>query len=235
MTKATLKETTIEVSGPTEAVESTHYYIQVGRALTTWAITESVLSEFYCMLVCGKNTPADGAITTFSELRSFDERKGLISKCLDQVLYPNEFNTFRKSAKKRLNRIQTLSQIRNKIAHGAVLKHHEVGRILFYTYYMDATDHRQRGLAKMHGGPPSIVKNPIKWDLSELAQKAKSLEEAHALAKDLVSELSEQYKENSELLKGTARMLLRPGLPYRGLPEDQTQPDKIRQQQEPQA
>ena len=96
MNKATLKEDTIFISGESKSVESTHFYVQVGRALTSWAITESTLSQFYCMLVCGKNAPADGAITTFSELRSFDERKSLIVKCLDQVLYPNQFNAFRK-------------------------------------------------------------------------------------------------------------------------------------------
>lgn len=220
MVKTTLTESAIQVTGEAKAVKSAHYYIQIGRALTTWAITESELSEYYCMLVCGENAPADGAITTFYELRSFDERKNLISKCLDQVLYPDQFNTFRKDAKNKLNRIQTLSQVRNKIAHGAVLEHRDVGEFLFYPYFIDAIGFRQRGLTKLYGSHPSTVKKPITWSLKELSKHAKSLEAAHAIAKDLIAALKEQYEENSELLKDTTRMLLRPGLPFRRLPED---------------
>ena len=85
---------------------------------------------------------------------------------------------------------------------------------------MEAIGFRQRGLEKLDGGHASTIKNPIKWNLEELAEKAKSLEEAHILAEDLVNVLTHQYEENSELLLGTTRMLLRPGLPYQSRPKD---------------
>jgi len=209
-------EVTIEGQGSDLAA----FYFQVGRALTIWAITENTLSEYYCMIVCGCMTPAEGATTTFSELRSFDERRNIIAKCLDQVLYPNQFDTFRKESKKKLNRIKTLSETRNKIAHGATIKDLDSGSVDFYPYFVRAHNVRQEGLEKKLGHYPSTVKNPLIWTRNELTKKVDSLLEANSIASDLLSTLDGLYEENSKLLKDTTRMFARQGLPYQDHPKD---------------
>jgi hypothetical protein len=147
----TVKELNCEISltGNELAVQLVRCHIQVGRALSIWATVESVLAEYYCMLACGRKSPIDAAVTTYSELRSFDDRKNIISKCLDQVLYPKEFDEFRKNCKSKLNRIRNLSELRNKIAHGMAAKDEDDGIVKFYPYYNHAILHRKMAISRI--------------------------------------------------------------------------------------
>ncbi|GEM_PF-2703196 len=178
------------------------------------------------MLVCGEYSPSEGAVTTFANLRSFEDRRNLIINCLDQVLYPDPFNEFRKACKKELNSLLKLSQIRNKIAHGAAFSNTESGEFLFHPFYMHAISYRQKGLLEMHGKHPSAVKTPIQWDIDTLTENAAKVEDAVPIAIELVNKLRQQYEENEALLRDTTRMLLRPGLPFRDLPEDRKKKGK---------
>lgn len=219
MSRTLLSQCEYHLTGDPRTVAALPYYIEVGRALTIWALTENQMSEFYCMLVCGRNSPADGAITTFQTLRSFDDRRNLILKCLNQVLYPNEFNDFRRQIRTKLNKIQKLSETRNKIAHGAVFEQDETGNFYFHPYFIEAVKLRQEGLKRIHGQHPSTVSKQLRWNLEELIEKVALLDEALVLASELISDLAAQYEEHSKLLQGTTRMLLNPGLPYRDRPK----------------
>ncbi len=194
------------------------FYIQVGRGLSIWAITENALSEMYCMIVCGQMSPAEGAATTFSLLRSLEDRINIITKCMDQVLYPSKFDTFRKDSKRKLNRIRKLAETRNKIAHGAALR--VADGVNFFPYFMRAENMRVAGLHQKLGHHPSTVKKPPIWNKDELTEKVDSLMEASSIAHELIADLQALYEENSELLQDTTRMFARRGLPYKHHPKD---------------
>ncbi len=197
------------------------FHAAIGKAVSDWTIAENHLCHFYVLLVCGELSPIEGALTTFATLRSFDERRNIIMKCLNQVLYRNIFNEFRATTKNNLRRLQKLSEKRNKIAHGAVIKSRESDGFCFSPYYIYGVEHRYKAIADNFGTPASTVRPTEIWDLKTLGEQVSQVQQAVPITRGLVKSLFRCYEEHAEPLQETVRILLHRGLPYAKYSKDQ--------------
>lgn len=206
-----MNENTGEVrfEGPPVHVLLTSFYSLVGFALSQWAEVESELADFYCALVCADGSPVEGALTTWTTLTDVSTKINVTRKVMNQVLGDNRFNDFRADCKRKFTRIGTLSETRNKIAHGKVTYFPAVEITVFLPYYNRTAwwreeEHRIRGLS---GG---TLFEHERWTRDDLQQKVNSLEEALNLAVEVKQNLAKIFldPEHREFLAKKPRMIL---------------------------
>lgn len=185
------------------------YY--VGWALTMWHHVEQDLTMIYLIATCPKGTPVDGALASFLAIQTTESKATHLVKVLDQVFYQDELTDFRKSAKTTLNRIITLNNTRNKLAHGfARLRD---GKAAFLPFYNAASDFRRFSFDQV-GPTPSTVLPTTVWDEPTVRLKAESLREGPKLTQALLSALGELCEDEQSALQTARRMTLDRGLPY---------------------
>lgn len=205
---------TIEVESEAQ-VEIAHLQYLVGFALTRWHFVEQDLTMAYLFLTCPKNSPVDGALTTFTNIQTVDAKINCLRKVLDQVLYQDELKDFRKSAREKLNRIQKLNELRNKLAHGMATNvaqedGQEVPR--FLPFYNIPTHHREMALTSRRWHT-SVIKRQEQWDIEKTREVVESLSEGFDVAGALVRELLELFEVREATLLDAGRMTLDHGLP----------------------
>lgn len=187
----------------------------VGQALSIWYQVEENVTYFYASLMGPEGGFSDGAIATFQSLHTLDQKITLAIKVMSQVLYQDEMESFRTSAKKRLIRIKTLNETRNKIAHGRIVWN-EFGAYetpKFGPYFIRAAFMRA-DFMKAKKIATSVVSQPELWSLPELVERVESLSEGRTLSIDLMGDLREALSANADILRKAARLLLDPGIPY---------------------
>jgi len=184
----------------------------VGFGLTRWHFVEQDLTFAYLMLTCPSGSPVDGPLASFMEIQTIEAKARLLSKVLSQVLYQDEVEPFRTWAKKAINRIVTLNDIRNKLAHG-MARINEVGKPVFMPYFNVAHEFRIRAY-KSVGSIPGILIPPVEWNENDIRQKVEQLEEGPRLSFELVQKIGALFADQKSLLEKAPRMTLDRGLPY---------------------
>lgn len=157
----------------------------------------------------------DGALATFHAITTIDLNLTLVTKVLDQVLFQDELESIRTNFKKRINRIRTLNEIRNKMAHGRVVLQagQDDGLPRFAPYYIEAADARAKHLF-LKRGLTSVVRRQEFWTLQELLQKEKDLEEGRTLSLSLIEDQRKLHQTHRGILRRAARLSLDQGIPY---------------------
>lgn len=209
-------QSSIKIEGATPD-ETTIAYLQylVGFALTRWHFVEQDLTMIYLTLSCPTGAPIDSALATFTNIQTVDAKLNVLRKVVDQVLFQDEFADFRKRAKKGLNRVGTLNDQRNKIAHGmAKMLEDDAGieKPYFLPFYNIPGHYRERALTsrKMHTG---IIKRQEKWDFLQLVNVVESLREGPEISHELLTDLGALYRTQKATLLKAGRMTLDHGLP----------------------
>lgn len=197
----------------------------VGHALSLWYQVEENITYFYALLMGPEGGFSDGAIATFQALHTLDQKISLTTKVMAQVLYPDELEKFRTKAKAKLNRIRTLNEVRNKIAHGRIVWD-EFGAYdgpKFGPYFLRSA-YMRADFMKSVGVATSVVRQSELWTLPDLQKKANSLAEGRDLSIKLMAELREALSANADTLPKAARSLLDPGIPYGPIPPTTLRP-----------
>lgn len=204
----------IKGQNPEETAIAIMQYL-VGFGLTRWHFVEQDLTMAYIVLSCPVGTPLDSALTTFTSIQTVDEKIIVFQKVLNQVLFQDEFTDFRTKAKSTLNRLRTLNDTRNKIAHGMATTVEESGKRVpyFLPFYNLTSFMRERGLfeRKWH---TSIIKRQEKWSVAELQKKVETLREGPERSKALLDSILALFEDQKATLLKAGRMTLDRGLPF---------------------
>lgn len=209
------------VASTTEQAIIANMFYHVGHGLSLWYAVEEDLTYFYAAIVAMGGSPADGALTTFQALTTLDQKLTIISKVMSQVFFPDRMEPFRTAAKKKLNRIRTLNEIRNKLGHGRVV----ISRIegeespLFGPYYVEAAQVRAMHLEK-GGEITSVVSRQEMWTHDQLVAKVKALWEGRDLSKALLDDLRTIFANEKNTLEKATRLTLDLSTPYAPSPPE---------------
>jgi len=212
----------LNITGETpEATLTAHMHYLVGFGLSRWHIVEQDLTMCFLMLVCPKDSPVDGALASYMQIQTTDGKITHLIKVLTQVLYQDEIEKFRTWAKRTLNRIRTLNDIRNDIAHGWVKLGEQGPR--FQPFYNVAHDFRVQAIGS-EGNVPSTIVKPESWDLRQLQDKIEALKEGTDKSGDLMNRLTAVLQDERTTLERAVRMTLDLGIPFDPRPPETPQP-----------
>lgn len=187
----------------------------VGFGLTRWHFVEQDLTMIYLSLVCGENAPVDGALSTFSGIKTVEAKIDTVKKTLAQVLYQDEFADFRTAANKKLNRISIINGKRNNIAHGMATTLIEGDEeVPYFLPFYNLPGHFREKAYVENNVATSVIKRQPKLTVEELRELVDGLQEGVELSRSLLADLIDFYERERPILEGATRMALDCGLPY---------------------
>ena len=195
---------------PTDDYEKIN--LLVGLTLSMWSTMESRLADTFCALVCAERTPTDAALIVFRETRDFGQRAKLLRKAFDQTLFDDRFNEARKELQKKLSRLLTLSELRNKFAHGVCFAEDDK-TAHFYPYFIYSLHTRQKHLREQGFASGAIARFEM-WTVEETHQKHSDLHECIALVSQVEDLVINCYREHREFILQKPRSLLSLGIPF---------------------
>lgn len=203
----------ITCEDPEEEIVARMMY-NVGFALTCWGHVEEKLAEFYVALCVPKDARSEAVVTTFSELRTVEQKIQMIRKVMRQVLYNVCFNEFRGRIEKKLNRLVRLNETRNEIAHGRVLWGGFGGATgpKFGPFYLEAV-HMRREFMSATKVVTDAVKIQSVWTPEELHDKAFSLREGMTIGDELLVEFDRISEEMPEAFHTGGWLTMPRGIP----------------------
>ena len=196
----------------------------VGYGLSCWHLVELDLTMCYLLLTCPAETPVDGALASFQQIETTDGKVSHLQKVLTQVLYQDELTDFRVWAKKQTNRLITLNQKRNKLAHG-LARLDQDGQPAFLPYFNFAQDFRYNAF-NAHSPTPSTVTGIQRWDTAKVQEVAKELRDGALASLDLVERLMTLLEDEKPTLEKAKRMTLDRGIPYDPKPLENPPPQE---------
>jgi len=185
-------------------------HLAVGSALGVWGGTESLVTEFYLHLVCPPNVPVEGALSTMGEIREFSARVNVINKALGQILFTDKFIDFRSEMKAGFKKLSSISEQRNKIAHGTTIEYY--GDNVFVPYFSGIAMLREQRLRRTKKFTSQVKAFEI-WSASELIIRCHEIRDSQLIIVGLLESLCDLYSARGDEISALNHLSLPNGLP----------------------